>query len=77
MKGTATLAKICGQRWPRLLPKTYAAAYCGMSMPKFMSCPELAMLVMTIHGEDVVDKLELDETINTMKKDSGKWQKDQ
>ncbi|MGE4565516.1 MAG: hypothetical protein AB7F32_11645 [Victivallaceae bacterium] len=59
-----TVAKICGQRWPRLMPPTAAAAYCGMLLSKFRTIPEFTELIQNVNGADVVDLYELDKAID-------------
>lgn len=65
--GTETLAKICGQKWPRLLPLTWAAAYCGMNLARFKAVSELSALIFNVGGIEVVDKQELDNYIDKIK----------
>ena len=65
--GTQTVAKICGSRWPRLMPLTWAAAYCGMNLARFKSVPELAGFIHEAAGEMVVDKDNLDMWIDKNK----------
>lgn len=61
-----TIAKICGQRWPRLVPPTVAAAYCGMFLVKFRTIPEFSALIRNFNGAEVVDLHELDDAIDKM-----------
>lgn len=65
--GTQTVAKICGSRWSRLMPLTWAAAYCGMNLARFRSVPELEGLIHDAAGEKVVDKNDLDAWIDRNK----------
>lgn len=65
--GTQTVAKICGSRWSRLMPLTWAAAYCGMNLARFRSVPELESLIHDAAGEKVVDKNDLDAWIDRNK----------
>jgi hypothetical protein len=66
-----TVAKICGERWPRRLPEGAAAAYCGMILSKFKKQPELQKLLYPSCGEMVADREDLDNWI-TKNKEEGK-----
>ena len=58
-----TLSAVCGERWPRLLPVAWAAAYCGMLIPEFQKS-EFFGLVRIVRGRKWVDRIELDAAIN-------------
>lgn len=55
-----TVSKICGEKWPRRLPEGLAAAYCGMTLKKFKTIPELFSLIYASCGELVCDRNDLD-----------------
>lgn len=61
------MAKICGQKWPRLMPLTWAAAYCGMNPTRLRSVPELEKLIHEAGGECFVDRVDLDDFIDRNK----------
>lgn len=64
ISSNSAIAKICGQRWARLLPLTHAAAYVGeYSLEKFRR-GSFADLIVVVDGREVVDRLELDNRIN-------------
>lgn len=58
-----TLTTICGQRWPRLMTPTLAAAYCGMLLAEFRRS-SFAALIRVVDGHERVDRIELDTEID-------------
>jgi hypothetical protein len=68
MQGTKTIAKVCGNRWSRMLCPTWAAAYLGMTLPTFRANPELAALIFDVDGKENVDREDLDAWIERKKK---------
>lgn len=65
-----TLAKICGQRWPRLLSPVLASAYCGMLRVEFLKHPELLAAKKIIKGREKYDRFELDQIIDQLISDA-------
>ncbi len=63
-----TVTQICGERWPRLMLPTLAAAYCGMLLGEFRQSP-FAALIRTVAGKERVDRAELDAAIDAAKND--------
>ena len=63
-RGAMTISKLCGDRWPRLMPVPLAAAYCGMQVREFEKS-RFAALVRDYDGRERVDKEALDEAIDT------------
>lgn len=68
MHGTKTIAKVCGNRWSRMMCPTWAAAYLGMTLGTYMANQELAALIFEVDGEKRVDKNDLDAWIDENKK---------
>ncbi|MBQ9502879.1 MAG: hypothetical protein IJU70_12030 [Lentisphaeria bacterium] len=66
MTRAKTLTSICGERWPRLLSPTLAAAYCGMLLGEFRRSP-FAALIREVDGRERVDRAELDAEIDSEK----------
>lgn len=60
-RGYKKIVDVCGLRWPRAMPVIAAAAYIGLTEFRFRSEPELAKLIQTVFGAEVVDRFELDE----------------
>jgi len=60
-----TLTTICGQRWPRLMTPTLAAAYCGMLLAEFRQSP-FADAICVVDGHERVDRIELDARIESL-----------
>jgi hypothetical protein len=54
------VADVCKNKWPRLLPVTWAAGYCGMNLNRFKSVPDLVALIRDYAGKEMVDKNDLD-----------------
>lgn len=67
-----TVSKICGEKWPRRLPEGLAAAYCGMTLKKFKTIPELLTLLYSSCGDIVADREDLDEWIRNNKGENSK-----
>lgn len=67
MTRAKTLTSICGERWPRLLSPTLAAAYCGMLLGEFRKSP-FAALIRDVDGRERVDRAELDAEIDVQTK---------
>ena len=63
MMRAKTLTAICGERWPRLMAPTLAAAYCGMLLPEFRQS-QFAQLIRCVDGRERVDRCELDAKIS-------------
>ena len=62
--GDITAIKACGEKWPRLLSPTMAAAYCKLTLAQFTSIPVLAALVHNnLFGMRMVDRMELDDVL--------------
>lgn len=68
-RGVNTLATNCPW-WPRLMPITFAAGYCGMNVARFHNVPELERLIHVAGGQRVVDKQDLDNWIENNKKEN-------
>jgi len=68
--GDRTVAKICGEKWPRLMSVRIASAYAGLpSAERFRAVPAFAALIRRPLGNDgneMVDRTELDETIGKL-----------
>ena len=63
--GNRTVAKICGEKWPRLMSVRIASAYAGRtSVANFRKVPEFNALVKNRFGQECVDRFELDEVLN-------------
>ena len=62
-RGAMTLSKLCGEKWPRLMPVAMAAAYCGMQVREFAKS-RFAALVFDFDGNERVDRAELDAAID-------------
>ena len=65
-RGYKKVREVCAEKWPRLLPVTWAAAYCGFNLPRFRSVPELNACVRIVGGAPIVDKEELDATLDAL-----------
>lgn len=65
-RGCATLNKLCGERWGRLLPVITAAAYAGMLPREFLKS-RFATLIRDYDGFERVDRFELDAMIDSMR----------
>lgn len=65
-RGYKKIVDVCGLRWPRSMPVVAAAAYIGLTEFRFRSEPELAKLIQTVFGAEVVDRFELDELMDRM-----------
>lgn len=65
MRSYKVLSERCGQRWPRLLPLQFAAAYVGMiDLNKFeLFCRSNGIGIREFAGELKVDRDELDNFI--------------
>lgn len=62
--GDITAMKACGERWPRLLSPTMAAAYCKLTLSQFNAIPVLVSLVHeNLFGMRMVDRVELDDVL--------------
>lgn len=61
---TQTVARIAGQRWPRLLSPTLAAVYVGMSDAYEFRASEFGRLVFEFEGRYLVDKVALDAALD-------------
>lgn len=67
--GDRTVAKICGEKWPRVLSVRMASAYAGLiSGDRFKAIPELAALIKKPFGKDAeyVDRHELNRAITAL-----------
>ena len=65
-RGYKKIVDVCGLRWPRSMPVIAAAAYIGLTEFRFRQEPELAKLIQTVFGAEVVDRFELDELMDRM-----------
>ena len=65
-RGYKKIVDVCGLRWPRSMPVIAAAAYIGLTEFRFRSEPELAKLIQTVFGAEIVDRFELDELMDRM-----------
>lgn len=65
-RGYKKIVDVCGLRWPRSMPVIAAAAYIGLTEFRFRQEPELAKLIQTVFGAEVVDRFELDEFMDRM-----------
>ena len=68
-----TVAKLCGEKWGRLLPVALAAAYCGMLTREFMKS-RFAPLIRDYDGRERVDRVELDAMIDEMREEAKREQ---
>ena len=71
-RGYKKIVDVCGLRWPRSMPVIAAAAYIGLTEFRFRQEPELAKLIQTVFGAEVVDRFELDELMDRMTKNHRK-----
>ena len=71
-RGYKKIVDVCGLRWPRSMPVIAAAAYIGLTEVRFRQEPELAKLIQTVFGAEVVDRFELDELMDRMTKNHRK-----
>lgn len=74
--GDRTVAKICGEKWPRIMSVRMASAYAGLiSGSQFKKIPALAGLIKCPFGDtkgEYVDRIELDNAINLIMTESAK-----
>lgn len=61
---TQTVARIAGQRWPRLLSPMLAAVYVGMSDSYEFRASDFGRLVFEMDGRLLVDKEALDAAVD-------------
>lgn len=64
-----TLAAVCGQRWPRLLPTELAAAYLGMSRHLFQEDGECMEKALERNGRLFWDREDLDALVERWKEE--------
>ena len=67
MTGGKSLGMVCGERWPRLLLPTWAAARVSMMLPEFKASA-FGKLIRLYDGRERVDRYELDAMIDEMTK---------
>lgn len=66
--GMRTLARLCGERWPRQMPLDLAAAYCGLAgAPALLKVPSLRKLIYSFDGKKFIDRNDLDQWIVELK----------
>lgn len=67
MSSHVTVARVCQDKWPRLMPVSWAAGYCGMTIYRLQSIPELMALAHDVAGVQLIDKQDLDRWIDENK----------
>ena len=66
--GMRTLARLCGERWPRQMPIELASAYCGLAgAPALLKVPSLRKLIYRFDEKDFIDRNDLDQWILELK----------
>lgn len=69
--GMRTLARLCGERWPRQMPLDLAGAYCGLAGASALrKIPSLQNLIYQCDGKDFIDRNDLDQWIVELKGNS-------
>lgn len=68
MKNYKVLSERLGQRWPRLMPLRFAAAYVGMiDLERFAAiCSQHGIKIKEWQGDKVVDKMVLDSFLDNI-----------
>ena len=68
MHGEITIARIAGERWPRILSVTLAACYVKLSLRQFWTIPEYNVLIRPYPGVlQGVDRFDLDAVLEKFK----------
>lgn len=66
--GDLTVAKLLGEKWPRILPETLAACYVKLTLKQFREIREYQALVRAYPGvERGIDRNDLDTVIEIYK----------
>lgn len=63
----ATLQKACGDKWPRMLPPTWAASYCGLAWSQFQQWEPAEEALKEVAGQQRYDRNVLDAVLDQIK----------